>query len=94
MIHKKFIHGFLVTVGPSIYTNRTGRTDIRIARETDWGARHENGRLYSTIQVRAAESLDIIRNFGGVDGKTVDAAIEFARSVLLSQTAEQELPCA
>lgn len=85
---EKFINGYLVTVEPSIYTNRTGRTDIRIMHETDWGARHENGRLYSTIQVMAAENLDIIRNFGYVQADVVDEAIEFAHSVLLAQTQE------
>lgn len=37
MKHEKFIDGYLVTVEPSIYTNRTGRTDIRIKHETDGG---------------------------------------------------------
>ncbi len=84
MCKSKIVHGFLVKVGPSIFTNRTGRTDIRIMRESEWGSREDNGRRYSTCQVLATESLETIRNYydGNLQGKVLDAAVEFSRSVL------------
>lgn len=82
MFHQQIVHGFLVTVGPSIYTNRAGHTDIRVQHESEWGAKHENGRRYSTIQVMAAENLETIRNYGSIQRHVIDAAIEFARAVL------------
>ena len=90
-MEKKIIHGFLVTVGPSIYTNRPGKTDIRIDRETEWGGKHENGLRYSTAQVWAAEDFEILRNYHSIQGHVMSDILEYARSVLFQTPDIQEV---
>lgn len=37
---------FLIRVGSSIYTYRAGKMDIRIKKESTWGGREKDGKLY------------------------------------------------
>lgn len=50
----------------SIYTNRSGKDDVRIWVESDHGAKFEDGKRYSSVQVIAAESGEFIRNYSAV----------------------------
>lgn len=81
-MNQKIIHGYRVTIAPSIYTNRSGKTDVRIQRESDWGAKHENGCHYSTAQVLSAEDFEILRSYTPIQGHALAEILDYARSVI------------
>ena len=87
---KQMVHGFLVIIGPSIYTNRKGRVDIRILENSDWGAKHDNGYRYKTRKVIAAENLENIRDYAPIQGNVMDEILDFAHG-LLTQTSDMEV---
>lgn len=53
---------------PSIFTFRSGRRDVYIMRESDWGARESDGRRYMTCQRLAAEDGSLLRNYEAIPG--------------------------
>ncbi len=60
MFVEKFIQGYLVSIGDSIFTNRKGKLDVSFSLPDTWGARHKNGRLYTTRLRLAAETRESI----------------------------------
>lgn len=65
---------FIVYRSPSIYTNRSGREDcVVLRRNTEWGAREDDGHLYTTMIRLAAETGERLRAHEPLpDGLTLD----------------------
>lgn len=55
---------FVVTRGPSIFTNRIKREDCVIKRRNlEWGARHTDGHRYTTMARFACETGNVLRSY-------------------------------
>ncbi len=80
MTIKKMIGRYLATIGPSIYISRTGKVDIRISEANSWGCREDDGKLYSTSMLLAAEDLAVLRSYKPVPDDVISSAVDFARS--------------
>lgn len=57
---------WLIKRRASIFTSRNGKEDVRIDVESDHGGKEADGKRYSGVQVIAAESGEMIRNYGPV----------------------------
>ncbi|MGK9452610.1 hypothetical protein [Acidithiobacillus caldus] len=90
-MNERFICGYRITVGPSIYTNRPGKIDVRIDCESDWGAKHQNGLRYITAQVLAAESFEVLRNYSPIQGHVLTEILHYARGIT-AQLAKETTP--
>lgn len=80
MTIRKMIGRYLVTIGPSIYTPRAGKMDIRISEPNSWGRREDDGKLYTTSMLLAAEDLAVLRSYKKVPEDVICSAVQFARS--------------
>jgi hypothetical protein len=77
---KKQIGRFIVTVWPSIYISRLGKVDIRICEPNTWGGREEDGKLYTTSMLLAAEDHTVLRSYKPVPDNIISSAVDFART--------------
>lgn len=72
---KTKVGDYVVSISPSIFTHRAGKTDIRFALTDCWGWRAENGQLYTTRLTLAAESRKSIgARSDPVPQEVIDAA--------------------
>ena len=56
---------WLIRRGPSIFSSRSGRMDVRVMRENPtWGGREIDGKLYTTEKIFDSETGDIVRDYG------------------------------
>lgn len=82
--HKKSIdHArgkYLFSIGPSVFTTRKGLFDLCIAREGSWGAREDDGNLYTTIQRLAVESESVLRHYEHIPMEVAEAGLDFLRT--------------
>lgn len=56
---------FRVTRSQSIFTNRSGKIDIRISGRGNWGTKANDGYLYNTRQCLDYETGERVGNFNG-----------------------------
>lgn len=72
---------YRISVEPSIFTNRPGKTDIRIGEESSWGGRDNNGKRYMTSLVMDAETCATVRGYRLVPEDIIQTAKVFAAFV-------------
>lgn len=82
--HKKFIdHArakYLFSIGPSVFTTRNGLFDLRFARKSSWGAREDDGNLYTTILRLSVESKSVLCDYEHIPAEVIEAGLDFLRT--------------
>lgn len=57
---------WLIKRGPSVFVSRSGKEDVKIFKQAEWGSRESDGKLYNCRRILAAEDGSMVRDYEAV----------------------------